>query len=282
MARPRKVKVVDGGAGRQIRRVAGYIRVSTAMQADDGFSLADQRRRIEAAAHAGGYELARVYEDAGRSGKDLDRPALAALLEACGRGEVDGVIVAKLDRLTRSLADLLALPGRLDRAGVALISLKESIDTGTSTGRLFRNILGALAEFERDTILDRITTGMAEKAQQGRRVGAWLPYGYRLAPDGTTAVVDPQAAVVRRIFAERLAGRTIAAIAEGLNAEGIPGPAGGRWVVSRVYAVTTNPYYAGRVRFGERGGRATIVAEAVDHPALVDDTTFRAVAGVAA
>jgi hypothetical protein len=81
------------------------------------------------------------------------------------------------------------------------------------------------------------------------------------------------------IFAERQAGRTIAAIAEGFNVDGVPGPTGGRWVVSRVYGITTNPYYAGQVRFNARSTRATITTAAVDHPALVDEATFRRVSG---
>src|SRR5665213_3538466 len=162
MGHPRKTKAV-GKEAKQIRRVAGYCRVSTQMQVDDGYSLDEQHRQIQAAAIANGYELLGIYEDAGVSGKSIDhRPQLSALLRACARGEVDAVITCKLDRLTRSLADLLTLSDQLDRAGVALVSLKEALDTGTSTGRLFRNILGSLAEFARDTISDWVTAGMAE------------------------------------------------------------------------------------------------------------------------
>jgi site-specific DNA recombinase len=120
---------------------------------------------------------------------------------------------------------------------------------------------------------------MVEKTTQGKRVGDPVPYGYVLNADGTTAIREPQASVVRRIFAERQAGRTIAAIAEGFNVDGVPGPTGGRWVVSRVYGITTNPYYAGQVRFNARSTRATITTAAVDHPALVDEATFRRVSG---
>jgi hypothetical protein len=85
--------------------------------------------------------------------------------------------------------------------------------------------------------------------------------------------------VVRRIFADRQEGMTISAIADQLNAEGVSGPTGGRWVGSRVYGITTNPYYAGQVRFNARSTRATITTAAVDHPALVDEATFRRVSG---
>lgn len=120
---------------------------------------------------------------------------------------------------------------------------------------------------------------MAEKATQGKRVGGPVPYGYVLQTDGTTAIVEPQASVVRRIFADRQAGLTISAIADQLNAEGVLGPTGGRWVVSRVYAILTNPYYAGLVRFNVRSKRATITAPATDHPAIIDEAAFRRVSG---
>ena len=92
-------------------------------------------------------------------------------------------------------------------------------------------------------------------------------------------MAEPQDSIVRGIFSERRAGATYASIVAGLNADRVPGPSGGRWVVSRVYAITTNPYYAGRVRFNVRSSRATITAAAVDHPALVDEATFRQVSG---
>src|SRR5688500_15837934 len=117
MGRPRRAskqaETAQTGA-RGVVRAAGYIRVSSDGQAADGFSLADQRKRIAAHAVAAGYELIGIFEDAAVSGKSADRPALTELLYAAERGELNAVIVVKLDRLTRSLRDLLTLSDRLD------------------------------------------------------------------------------------------------------------------------------------------------------------------------
>ena len=273
--RPRKTETLP--ETRIITRAVGYIRVSSVGQSTEGFSLDEQRRRITAQAETHGWELVHIYVDAAQSGKTTDRAALTEMLDAADRGAFDAIIITKLDRLTRSLGDLLALDKRLAAAGVALVSIGESIDTSTPMGRFFRNVLGSIAELERETIVARVSSGQREKVRQGKRVGGRLPYGYRPGPNGTTAVDDTTAPIVRRIFAERAAQQTYQSIVDGLNADGIAGPGtNGAWTLSTVVSMLNNPYYGGMVRFGARSTskRPAIIETATDHPAIVDPRFF--------
>ena len=272
--RPRKTEAP--AESRTITRAVGYVRVSSVGQSVEGFSLDEQRRRITAQAETHGWVLAHVYVDAAQSGKTTDRAALTEMLDAADRGEFDAIIITKLDRLTRSLGDLLALDTRLAAAGVALVSIGESIDTSTPMGRFFRNVLGSIAELERETIVARVSSGQREKIRQGKRVGGRLPYGYRPGPDGTTEIDDATAPIVRRIFAERSTRQTYQAIVDGLNADGITGPGGGTWTLTTVVGILNNPFYAGMVRFGARSTskRPSIIETATDHAAIVEARFF--------
>jgi site-specific DNA recombinase len=252
-------------------RAAGYLRVSTADQVE-GFGLDAQETSIRAYCTAQGWELVGLYTDAGISGAQDDRPELARLVEDAKAGAFSRVVVMKLDRLARKLKKLLDLYDELEAVGVAIASVRESLDTSTHYGRLFRNILASLAEFEKDAIAERVQGGRVEKAKRGGSLGGFAPYGYVRAPDGLQ--VDPDAAaVVRRIFVERGRGRTLAEIAADLNADQVPTARGGAWQASTVQGILANPVYAGRPAWNKR--QAPIVAEQPTVEAIVDDATFR-------
>ena len=133
-------------------RAIGYIRVSTDKQADKGLSLDAQSEKIRAMAVVHGTELADVIVDAGESAKNLDRPGMERILDLVRGGEVDTVIVAKLDRLTRSVRDLADLLEVFQRKGVSLVSVAESLDTGSAAGRLVLNIMVTVSQWEREAI----------------------------------------------------------------------------------------------------------------------------------
>jgi DNA invertase Pin-like site-specific DNA recombinase len=195
-------------------RAVAYLRVSTDKQADRGVSLEAQRAKVEAYAALYDLELVAVEVDAGVSAKTLDRPALGRALELLDAGEADALLVVKLDRLTRSVADLGALVKRCNRAGWALLSVSEQIDTRTAAGRLVLNVLASVAEWEREAIGERTAAAMAHKRAEGHRVGA-VPYGHRLAGDGVHLEEEPaeQAviAVARELHAAGLSLRKVAA-----------------------------------------------------------------------
>ena len=174
---PRKIKAV------------GYVRVSTEEQAREGLSLDAQEEKIRAYCTAKGWRLVRIYRDEGFSGKDLNRPALQEMLRDLKANGIQAVVVAKLDRLTRSVRDLGYLIDDLFD-GVALASVEESLDTSGAGGRFVLNILGAVAQWERETISERTRNTLRYKRERGEWVGR-VPYGFKIAPDGRL-VEDPE------------------------------------------------------------------------------------------
>lgn len=207
-------------------RLVGYIRVSTDAQASDGVSLAAQRSKIELFAQLHEYELIAVIEDAGASAKTLERDGLNQALAMLESGAADTLIVAKLDRLTRSVKDLgELLESRFTR--FSLVSVGEQIDTSTAAGRLVLNVLMSVAQWEREAISERTKTALQHKKAQGQRVGA-IPYGYRLGSDGTT--LESSAAeqeVIKAVLKYRAAGLGFRLICQRLESDGFKARSGG-------------------------------------------------------
>lgn len=197
----------------------GYLRVSTEEQRDKGASLAAQRAALTEEARRRGWDL-ELIADEGVSGATMTkRPGLLQALARLDRGEADVLLATRLDRVSRSVADFSGLMERGTRRGWQLRLLSPDIDTTTPEGRLTAHILAAMAEFERQLISSRTREGMAQRKREGVRMGRPV----RLDPE-TEA----------RIRAERAAGRTLQAIADDLNREGVPTAAGGRWYPSTI------------------------------------------------
>lgn len=202
--------------------VIGYIRVSTEEQADSRAGLEAQRAAIQAEATRRGWHLIEVVEDAGFSGKDLRRPGIAAALETLRSHRADTLVVAKLDRLSRSMLDFAALMDRATREHWALVALDLGVDTSTPSGEMMANVLATFAQFERRLIGQRTKDALAQKVAQGIKLGR---------------PVEMSEEVRARIVAERAAGRSFSAIARRLTAEAIPTAQGGRqWYPSTVRA----------------------------------------------
>ena len=209
-------------------RAIGYIRVSTEKQADRGVSLEAQSEKVRAMAVVQGAELAEVIVDAGESAKSLDRPGMARLLAMVDSKAVDVVIIAKLDRLTRSVKDLAELLERFTRRGVSLVSVAESLDTGTAAGRLVLNIMTAVSQWEREAIGERTRDAMSHKKANGERVGT-IPFGFRMGEDGLLAEDAAEQGVLSRIRELKAAGRTVREIADELNRQGYTTRRGTAW-----------------------------------------------------
>ena len=192
----------------------GYVRVSTERQADQGVSLEAQEAKIRAMATVQGVTLTEVIVDGGESAKSLKRPGLQRLLAMVETGKVQAVIVAKLDRMTRSVKDLCGLLELFEKRKVALVSVAESLDTGSAAGRLVITIMGAVSQWEREAIGERTRDALQHKRSNGERVGN-IEFGYRLGPDRKHLVLDPteQAALadIRALCAQKLSMRAIAA-----------------------------------------------------------------------
>ncbi len=201
-------------------RVGVYIRVSTDEQVD-GFSLAAQQSRCEALAVAKGWDVVQVYSDLARSGKDLKRPQYEAMIKDLEVGLIQGVIVFKLDRLSRSPKDTYTIIEQFNKFQWALCSVSESLDISSPAGVMLVQVLASFAQFERATIKARMVEGFEEKRKQGGKLGgdeAGL-FGYRRNALGQIEIDEIEAKVIRRMFELRKEGKTQKAIADILNSE---------------------------------------------------------------
>jgi site-specific DNA recombinase len=226
-------------------RVVGYVRVSTDEQSREGVSLAAQAEKVRLFAGLHGLDLVELVTDAGASARTLDRPGLSRVLALLDSGDATGLIVFKLDRLTRSLADWSAL---IDRyfgrpAGPSLFSVSDSIDTRTAAGRMVLNIMMTVAQWERETIVERTRGAMAFKRSRGERISGRLPFGSDLGPDGRTLIDNPaELAVLAWIRALHDAGLGPGPIARELARLAVPTKTGrGPWSPSTVRAILSRP-----------------------------------------
>src|SRR5277367_2724798 len=172
-------------------KAIGYVRVSTDRQAEQGVSLEAQEAKIRAMATVQSADLLDVIVDVGESAKSLNRPGLQRLLDLINNGKVESVIVAKLDRLTRSVKDLSQMLELFEKRKVALVSVAEWLDTGSAAGRLVITIMGAVSPWGRAAIGERTRDALWHKRGKGERVGN-MEFVYRLAADGVH--VEPDAA----------------------------------------------------------------------------------------
>jgi site-specific DNA recombinase len=210
-------------------KAIGYVRVSTDKQADFGVSLEAQTAKIRAMAVVQDVDLVDVIVDAGESAKSLHRPGMARLLALVDARAVETVIIAKLDRLTRSVADLAELLKRFERRGVSLVSVADSLDTRSAAGRLVLNIMVSVSQWEREAIGERTRDAMRHKRSKGERVGT-VPFGFQVAADGVQLEADAhEQAILARIQALQAAGCTQRGIASALNADGVQTRRGTAW-----------------------------------------------------
>jgi site-specific DNA recombinase len=207
----------------------GYVRVSTERQADQGVSLEAQDAKVRAMATVQGAKLLEVIVDGGESAKSLHRPGLKRLLSLVNGKKVEAVIIAKLDRLTRSVKDLCSLLELFEKKNVALISVAEALDTGSAAGRLVITIMGAVSQWEREAIGERTRDALRHKRGNGERVGN-IQFGYRLSADGCHVEPDSaEQAAVRAIRRLRSRGHTLRDIAATLNSHGHRTRRGSQW-----------------------------------------------------
>ncbi len=218
--------------------------------------------------------VAKFTDDA--SGATTGRPGLQQALRAARGGRFDVLLVYRVDRFSRRLSDLLELLNELEEAGVAFASATEPFDTSTSIGRMLVQLLGVFAEFERETIIDRVTKGMATKASKGKWPGGTRPYGYYVDRDTHKLIPHPQEAPhLREIFSlfveERYGTR---AIADELNRRGVSNRTGKPWSGHTIARIIANPAYIGDIAYGD-----VYVENA--HKALISRDTWQRACAIA-
>ena len=249
-----------------LKRCAIYTRKSTNHLLDrDLNSLVTQREicgaYVKSQQYRGWVELPHSYDDGGHSGSSLERPALARLMQDIEAGQVDAVVIYKIDRLTRSLLDFVRLIELFDRRGIALVSVSQAFDTSDSMGRMILNILLTFSQFERELIAERVRDSIRTRKRHGKIHGGLPPFGYVATEDGLQ-IVEAEAAIVRFIFAEFLRTERYTTVMTAVREAGLCSsvkhskrgvPRGGKPLCpSTVYQIIRSPIYVGEIQGHDR------------------------------
>ena len=269
---------------RKVFRCAIYTRKSTEHNLDLEFNSLDAQREaceayIKSQAHEGWRLVPDHYDDGGVSGASLERPALQALLADVRAGKINTVVVYKVDRLTRSLADFAKLVELFDQYGVSFVSITQSFNTTSSMGRLTLNVLLSFAQFEREVIGERVRDKIAASKRKGIWVGGPVPLGYRVI-DKKLVIVPEEAEAIGIIFSRYLELGSIGALIEDLDRRGIRTKANGltngsirggiRFGVGSLAHLLNNRFYIGEVVYRGETHRG-------EHEPILDRELFEAV-----
>lgn len=255
-----------------------YVRVSTEEQAREGYSIRAQEEKLRGYALAKDWLIYGVYTDEGISGKDIEgRPAVKRLIADITEGKINNVLIYKIDRLTRSVKNLIELIELFNQHRCAFNSLNESIDTTTAAGRMFLKIVGIFAEFERENLAERVRLGLERKVREGYSLCSYnIPsYGYnRETGERIQEVENEEAAVVRRIFDMYLRDDySLCKIAKTLNAEAVRTKRDKKWHMRTIKLVLTNPNYVGKVRYAIADPARYFEADG-QHETIIDEAVF--------
>lgn len=218
-------------------KVLGYARVSTDDQARDGVSIDAQVERVTAYCIAKDWDLVNVVIDGGVSAKTLNRSGLQNIIAEVKDENIDAVIVYKLDRLTRSVVDLNKLIELFDKYNVALVSLVESLDATSATGRLMLNLLASVSQWEREVIGERTKDAMAFLKAK-KKVYSRPVFGFTTQNNKLVELADEQD-IVRIMQQWRDEGLSYRDIVTRLNAAGVSTKRGGRWQANTVRQIVS-------------------------------------------
>lgn len=249
---------------REGKKCVIYIRVSTEMQVD-GYSLDGQKTILERYAEREGMKIVYIYEDAGKSGKSINgRPSFKQLLSDIQNGlEIDYILVYKLSRFGRNAADILNSLEFIQSYDINLICVEDGIDSSQTSGRLLISVLSAVAEIERENILEQTMNGRKEKARQGKWNGGFAPYGYKLERTNNgdkkkLVIAEDEAELIRIIF-NKFANTEmgLSGIAKYLNLQGMKKKTRQNgtlelWSAGTIKSILDNPVYCGKIAYGRR------------------------------
>lgn len=242
--------------------VAIYTRVSTNEQAEEGYSIFEQKRLLEEWCNNKGYDVYRCYSDSGISGKNIkDRQELKELLRDAEEKKFDMVISWKINRISRKLADVLKIVDILEKNNITFKSYSEPFETDTPAGKMQFQMMALIGEFERGTIAQNVKMGMCAKAKAGEWCGGRV-LGYDLVPlenqegakrrKNRLTINEKEAEAVRFIFNEYVNGKGYKAITNQLNKLGYKTKKGNDFSVGSIKEILTNPVYIGKVRYNVR------------------------------
>lgn len=217
----------------QTKQAIGYIRVSSAQQAQEGVSLEAQQAKIEQWCLANGYELVNVFKDEGISGKRMDtRQGLQDALATLKRG--NAFVFYSMSRVARSTKDMLSIGELITKKKADMVSVIENFDTTTATGKMMFQMLAVLAEFERNLVGERTATVLQNKKANNQKYCNKTPYGFKRVDDRLEQVKQ-EVKVVAEIQQARAKGQTLQAIADNLNSRGIPTKTNKQWQPATIH-----------------------------------------------
>lgn len=273
-------------------RAAIYARVSTEEQAELGYSIDAQIDQIRKFCRKQGTIVVDEYTDRGISGKSIEgRYALQRMLQDAKENKFDIIYIWKISRLARKNVDLLTIVEELSKHNVKLYSISENFDTETTMGKFSLQMIGAVAEFERNTIVENVKLGMRQRARKGKWNGG-IVLGYESKKsatnqnDSTLVIVPEEAIVVRKIFKLYASGKGLKAIANQINHEGYRTKRGNSFSTASVKEIILNPVYIGKVRFNRyenwsekrrKGKSEDVILENGNQEPIIDEALWNKV-----
>lgn len=256
-------------------KLVGYTRVSRIGERDVEMlrSPDQQRNAIEAYANNNPsgkrYEIVWLEPDLDESGKNLDRPSMAEALDMIRAGKADGIIAARLDRITRSVSDLDYLMKASKSEGWNLIAIDLGLDPSTANGQMIWQMLGAINEWYLNRSRENWSVARGDAIKRGHHIGAHPPFGYRKRADGRLEPDPVTAPIVKEIFARRAGGQSLHAIRDWARDTGVRFQFGGGWDPTKITRIMKNEVYLGVLRDKASGSRLEGA-----HPPLVDPAVF--------
>jgi site-specific DNA recombinase len=252
-------------------RCAIYTRKSTDEGLEQTFNSLDAQREaceayIKSQQHEGWQAIASHYDDGNYSGGNMERPALKQMMVDIEAGKVGVVVVYKVDRLTRSLADFAKMVEHFDKYKVSFVSITQHFNTTTSMGRLTLNVLLSFAQFEREVTGERIRDKIAASKKKGMWMGGNVPLGYRVV-DRRLLIQESEAVTVRIVFREFLRLGSVLRLEEWLRANNIRTRRGNYFLRGPLYTMLRNPLYLGLIR------HKTEIYPG-DHAGIIDQITW--------
>jgi len=252
-------------------RCAIYTRKSSEEGLEQSFNSLDAQREaceayVKSQQHEGWQAIAAHYDDGGFTGGNMDRPALKQLMTEIQAGKVNVIVVYKVDRLTRSLADFAKLVEQFDKFGVSFVSVTQQFNTTTSMGRLTLNVLLSFAQFEREVTGERIRDKIAASKKKGMWMGGTVPLGYT-SGDHKLVLDEAEASTVRTIFNEFLRAGSVQSLQDWLRANNVTSRRGRHFFRGPLYTILRNPHYLGLIRHKQE-------TYSGEHTAIIDRETW--------
>lgn len=253
-----------------------YIRVSTEEQATEGYSISAQKDKLIKYCSINEWTVTKIYIDEGISGKNIkNRPQMKLLVNDVKDNIIENILVYKLDRLTRSTKDLIDLMDLFNEYKCNFNSLSEQIDTSTPTGRMFVKMLGIFAELERETIAERVSFGLEQKAKEGNYINNSGVYGYDVVK-GKLIINEKESCIVKEIFNMYVKYNSVAKIVKHLNLRKISTKRKqtSKWQASTVKSILKNSIYIGKIEYDKKNKKGKHFIVEGNHTAIIEEEVF--------